>query len=716
MKIRKGACFVRKLLANIFSASALLSLVSSLLVASPASAYTLKSADFNPSYIISDAQFFDENALTEAQIQAFLQLKIGTCSNTRCLNVYKMDTFDRAASVIDTRSNAPLCLSYTGGVKESAARIIYKVQKACHISAKVLLVTLQKEQGLVTATAPSAGKLKIAMGYGCPDTAPCDSQYFGFYNQVYKAASQLKRYTDRNSSYWNSKKVGTTVKIGYHPRSFNSPATCKKKSVYIGNKATHALYLYTPYTPNAAALANLWGTGNSCSSYGNRNFWRNYNAWFNLKAELLARVAALPTATKNSLGTVVSEASCPDTTNTCVINYQTGVVTFALMGTLQVSFGPIGTAYKNSGGPSGPLGAIVGAQETITAGGTGYRQQFVSGFIYQAPKGTAFALTKAMNDFYIANGGPAGSLGWPASAARCVSTKCDQLFDNGLIITNTSGQLTTVPEAIGETLFGVGGVNSAWGLPTATRESVTTSTFGNGAKQTFHNGVAFEKNGDVTFVRNTLIPALTAVGGQETAGWPSGKTQSSGTNRYQVFTAGTVFGSTAKRSGILLPTAMAKVWRETGGAGAYLGVPTAAAQPVTNAQSVAGSVVTFAGGAIISSPSGVFAQPSGIRTKYLAAGGPASSYGFPIAAPTLSGGVWTQKFQVGKITTSVPTTRATIQLGSRGADVRYLQSKLKLKVDGIFGPKTRTAVIAFQKSRKLTADGIVGPRTWVAIG
>jgi len=716
MKMRKGACFVRKLLARIFSVPALLALIASLFVATPASAYALNSADFNPSYIISDDQFFDENALTEAQIQAFLQLKIGTCSNTRCLNVYKMDTFNRAASVIDTSSNAPLCLAYTGGTQESAARIIYKVQKACHISAKVLLVTLQKEQGLVTSTAPTATSIRIAMGYGCPDTAPCDAQYFGFYNQVYKAASQLKRYTDRASSYWNSKMVGTTVNIGYHPKSFNTPATCAKKSVYIGNKATHALYLYTPYTPNAAALANLWGTGDSCSSYGNRNFWRNYNSWFNLKAELLSQVAAQPTVTKNALGTVVSDTNCPDTTNTCVINYQTGVVTFALMGTLQVSFGPIGTAYKNSGGPGGPLGAIVGAQEAITAGGTGYRQQFVNGYIYQAPNGTAFALTTAMNEFYVAQGGPTGSFGWPASAARCVSTKCDQLFDNGLIITNTSGQLTTVPEAIGETLFGVGGVNAAWGLPTGARQSVTTTSFGSGAKQTFLNGIAFEKSGAVTLVGNALIPALTAVGGQEIVGWPSGTTQSSGINRYQVFTAGTVFGSTANQGGILLPTAMATVWGAAGGVGSYLGVPTAAAQPVTNAQSIAGSVVTFTGGAIMASPSGVFAQPSVIRTKYLAAGGTTSSYGFPVAAPTLSGGVWTQRFQAGTITATAPVSRATIQLGSRGADVRYLQTKLKLKVDGVFGAKTRTAVITFQKAHGLTADGIVGPLTWTAIG
>jgi hypothetical protein len=60
--------------------------------------------------------------------------------------------------------------------------------------------------------------------------------------------------------------------------------------------------------------------------------------------------------------------------------------------------------------------------------------------------------------------------------------------------------------------------------------------------------------------------------------------------------------------------------------------------------------------------------------------------------------------------------RRTIKLGARGDDVKYLQRKLNIRADGIFGFGTRRAVIKFQKRRLLAADGVVGPSTWAALG
>jgi peptidoglycan hydrolase-like protein with peptidoglycan-binding domain len=59
--------------------------------------------------------------------------------------------------------------------------------------------------------------------------------------------------------------------------------------------------------------------------------------------------------------------------------------------------------------------------------------------------------------------------------------------------------------------------------------------------------------------------------------------------------------------------------------------------------------------------------------------------------------------------------RPTIKEGSRGRAVSYLQRKLNIAADGIFGPQTEQAVKAFQRQKNLTVDGIVGENTWAAI-
>lgn len=229
---------------------------------------------FKAGNIISDANFFKSGSMTVDQIQTFMESKVVCAIGSVCLQNYKETTFDREAS--------PMCNAYVGGTDETSAQIIYKVSEACGVAAEVILVTLQKEQGLLTNSNPSSVKFRSAMGYGCPDTAACSSLYYGFYNQVYNAAKQFKRYANPvgTSNWFTWIPVGSTSNIFINPN-----ASCGTVPVKIENQATAGLYYYTPYTPNAAALTAIWGTGDSCSSYGNRNFWQYYNSWFNTEKD-----------------------------------------------------------------------------------------------------------------------------------------------------------------------------------------------------------------------------------------------------------------------------------------------------------------------------------------------------------------------------------------------------------------------------------------------
>lgn len=64
---------------------------------------------------------------------------------------------------------------------------------------------------------------------------------------------------------------------------------------------------------------------------------------------------------------------------------------------------------------------------------------------------------------------------------------------------------------------------------------------------------------------------------------------------------------------------------------------------------------------------------------------------------------------------TVVKSKPLLKQGSKGEDVKHLQTLLGITVDGDFGPKTAKAVKDFQTKVKLTADGIVGPYTYEAL-
>ncbi|MCL2174287.1 hypothetical protein FWH58_03305, partial [Candidatus Saccharibacteria bacterium] len=258
----------------------------------------LNSAEFQPGRIIDDTVFYNQNAMTAQQIQDFLNQKVPVC-DTNGTKIYS-GTKTRAQSGTE-RGNPPpyICLKdYRQDMPEktannyceyipattdqTAAQMLYAVSQACGINPQVLIVLLQKEQSLVTDDWPFEVQYRSATGYGCPDTAPCDAQYYGFFNQIYRAAWQYQVYRANPNNY--NYHAGRTNYIQYNPAS-----SCGGQNVYIENQATAGLYIYTPYVPNQKALDNLYGTGDSCSAYGNRNFWLYFTDWFDETIDPLSR-------------------------------------------------------------------------------------------------------------------------------------------------------------------------------------------------------------------------------------------------------------------------------------------------------------------------------------------------------------------------------------------------------------------------------------------
>ncbi|MFD6697531.1 MULTISPECIES: hypothetical protein [unclassified Microbacterium] len=221
---------------------------------------------WNAGNIISDAVFTNKSTMSAQQIQDFFNAKVPSCqSGYTCLKDFRVTSQNRPAD--------SYCQGYTGVANESAASIIYRVSQSCNINPQVLIVMLQKEQGLVTHTWPSGWRYDSALGQGCPDDAPCDPTYVGFFQQIYGAARQMQIYMEGRWFTWYA--PGNTWNILYNPNT-----ACGSGPVYIANKATSALYYYTPYQPNASALRAGYGEGDACGAYGNRNFYNYFTDWF----------------------------------------------------------------------------------------------------------------------------------------------------------------------------------------------------------------------------------------------------------------------------------------------------------------------------------------------------------------------------------------------------------------------------------------------------
>ncbi len=249
--------------------------------------------NFDPGYIISDYQMGNYTSMTEAEIQAFLTKK-NSCSN-RDYDYYQKLSAENPNTKWIFKDGHFVCVSEElfGDVEvigkgETAAHIIWQAAQDYKINPQVIIVLLQKESGLITDSIPNDRNYRSATGYGCPDTAACSEKYYGFKNQVRNAAALFRNVLDGG---W------TNYPLGEYYIQYNPSASCGGSVVNVKNLATSALYRYTPYQPNAGAIAAGYGTA-SCGAYGNRNFYLYFEDWFGGITEEEIKTPGKPTAVK----------------------------------------------------------------------------------------------------------------------------------------------------------------------------------------------------------------------------------------------------------------------------------------------------------------------------------------------------------------------------------------------------------------------------------
>ncbi len=369
-------------------------LIGSLL--SYSSTKAVSGSDWRAGNIIDDAIFTDKNAMSVADIQNFLNKRVGTTGragaqpgicDTNGIKTSEYGGGTRAQYGAANNNPSPFtCLkdyyevpktspgpgmpanNYGGkpipsGAK-SAAQLIYDAGQAHNISPKVLLVKLGTESAgpLTGDDWPFLSQYRYAMGAHCPDSGPngsanCDPNYAGFSLQMLEAAALMRYYLNNmTASWWPYKKPFQNNNILFNVTERN----CGSSSVYISSYATAALYTYTPYQPNQAALNNLYGTGDFCSAYGNRNFWRVFNDWFGSTSSGRNSSPLYKSTTGDTIY-AVSEGKKYPLANLDVMNafgldkYGVSIVTDAMLNNYSTGTAISTTLAKKADDPSGTI-------------------------------------------------------------------------------------------------------------------------------------------------------------------------------------------------------------------------------------------------------------------------------------------------------------------------------------------------------------------------
>ncbi len=203
----------------------------------------LKCYAYSNSRMIDNVVFDNTNSMNEASIQNFL------ASKGPCLVNYSSADFTWNGS------------SWTYGGSIPASRVIYKAAQQWGINPQVIITTLQKEESLISGTSCDGWRYSSAMGYGCPDSGGCNSNYAGFTKQVLWGSWQLAfgRHRsegdgnlgwdgDGNITYYGYMTVGSRARcLGCQVIYYDGNAQIDGQLISLFNGATASLYSYTPH-------------------------------------------------------------------------------------------------------------------------------------------------------------------------------------------------------------------------------------------------------------------------------------------------------------------------------------------------------------------------------------------------------------------------------------------------------------------------------------
>ena len=384
--------------------------------------------EFKAGNIISDYVMSKSDSMTVEEIDAFLHEK-GNCNNSETYmaswypSVHYHVEGDFFVCLADEKFADGTVygdLIPEGTEGKTAAEIIFEVAQEYRINPEVLIVLLEKEQGLISDSWPNSLQYRSATGYGCPDTAACDSKYYGFKNQLSNAAALFR--TVLNGGW-------TNYPLGENFIYYNPNRNCGGSVVNVENLATSALYRYTPYQPNPASLTVGYGTA-YCGAYGNRNFFYLFSDWFGDPRETvdvrtpIQRYYESIGGESSYMGRAINKEVCERKGGGCYQNFSVGDIYWSEnTGAWDVS-GRIGDRWALLGREDGLLGYPTSTEGKGLINGGAY-QKFEHGRIYWTKDIGAWEISGRIYEAWYEQGTEWGELGYPTSS--------EQTDENGIV-------------------------------------------------------------------------------------------------------------------------------------------------------------------------------------------------------------------------------------------------------------------------------------------